>query len=424
MISWLAQREKANEKFKQPTQETQLRKSTSIMKLDLTTQPRANNTLHPLTGSIKAQGYTFTKIAETNGFFIQFSYIASINNRGVVAFQAAALLKGGRDAIFTGDGQAIAKIADTGDLFKGFTSPSVNDAGVVAFVASLKTGGKGIFTGDDRGLTQIANTKDRFCWFSGTPAINNDSKVAFWAALEDGGEGIFTGDGRDLTKIADTEDYFTALASPSINDQGNVAFRAASEQGGYGIFKGNGNRILKIADTSNLFSWFTHPHINNAGSVTFLAYPTQGGYGIFKRNGRKITNIAHTSGCFSQFAAPSLNDAGAIAFRANLNGRDEGIFIATGSTVKKVIAVGDYLCGSKVRSLVLSPGGFNNAGQIAFFARLADGTSGIFRADPVVDATPKRGERQFFGRQSLSCATINLYTVGGQEVHPTRLVGK
>jgi hypothetical protein len=137
------------------------------------------------------------------------------------------------------------------------------------------------------------------------------------------------------------------------------------------------------------------------GSVTFLAYPTQGGYGIFKRNGGKITNIAHSNGCLSQFAAPSLNDAGAIAFQANLNGTDEGIFMATGSTVKKVIAIGDYLFGSKVTSLVFSPGGFNNAGQIAFFARLADGTSGIFRADPVLPATAKTGERQFLGKRSL-----------------------
>ena len=326
------------------------------MNLDLNSQTRANNILHPLTSSRKIKAYTFTKIAETNGFFIQFSYIASINNRGVVAFQAAALLKGGREAIFTGDGRAIAKIADTGDFFKGFTSPSINDAGVVAFLASLKTGGKGIFTGD----------------------------------------------GCDLTKIADTKDYFTALASPSINDQGNVAFRAAREQGGYGIFKGNGDGILKIADTKNSFSWFAHPCINNVGSVTFLAYPTQGGYGIFKRNGCKITNIAHTSGCFSQFASPALNDSGAIAFRANLNGSDEGIFIATGSTAKKVIAVGDYLFGSKVTSLVFSPGGFNNAGQIAFYARLANGTSGIFRADPVVSATPITPERPFFRRRSLT----------------------
>lgn len=370
------------------------------MKLHLNSQTKTKNSLHYLKTHTKSPAYTFTKIAGTNGFFIQFSYTASINNFGVVAFQAAALLKGGKEAIFTGDGGAIAKIADTGSFFKGFTCPSVNDAGVVAFLASLKTGGKGIFTSDGRHLTKIADTKNRFSWFSGTPSINNASNVAFWAALKNGGEGIFTGNGRNLTKIADTKDSFRGLASPWINNRGIVVFRAAREGGDSGIFTANGNGILKIADRSDSFSWFAHPCINNADSVAFVAYPTAGGYGIFAGNGRQIINIADTYTGFSQFASPSVNDGLAIAFKANLDG-DQAIFMATGSTLNKVIAVGDCLFGSKVSSLVFSSGGFNNAGQIAFYACLADGTSGIFRADPVILYTPKMVKKQYVAERSL-----------------------
>lgn len=353
------------------------------MKQNIILPAIAKNILDNFTGNTGSKAYSFTKIADTESFFIKFGYVTSINNDGVVAFQAAALLKEGRYGIFTGNGQSITKIADTSGDLKGFACPALNDTGAVAFLASLKTGGKGIFTGDGDHVSKIADTGDRFCWFSGTPAIDNSSNVAFWAALKGGGEGIFMGNGGDITGIADTEGKFKALASPSINAGGNVAFRAALKRGGYGIFMANGDAIAKIADTSKAFSWFAHPCINDAGNVTFLAYPTGGGYGIFKGNGRRITYIAHTSGCLSEFASPSLNDTGAIAFRAKLRAKNEAIFIAAGSNAKKVIAVGDYLFGSQITNLVFSPGGLNNYGQIAFYASFADGTSGIFRADPV-----------------------------------------
>lgn len=48
----------------------------------------------------------------------------------------------------------------------------------------------------------------------------------------------------------------------------------------------------------------------------------------------------------------------------------------------KVITTGDSLFGSTVTSIDFSRQGLNNLGQVAFYATLADGTSGIFRADP------------------------------------------
>ena len=87
--------------------------------------------------------------------------------------------------------------------------------------------------------------------------------------------------------------------------------------------------------------------------------------------------------------------ANSIVFSVRLaGGRGEGIFTGLDPVADKLIASGDSLFGSTVANIPgpdYAPGlninfssrGLNNRGQSAFFARLADGTSGIFRADPV-----------------------------------------
>ncbi|WP_189525066.1 DUF7453 family protein [Nostoc sp. 'Peltigera membranacea cyanobiont' 232] len=71
-----------------------------------------------------------------------------------------------------------------------------------------------------------------------------------------------------------------------------------------------------------------------------------------------------------------------VAFLANLSTGGEGIFTGADISQDKVIATGDTLLGSTVTQLGFSSQGLNNSGQIAFYATLADGISGIFRADP------------------------------------------
>jgi hypothetical protein len=99
-----------------------------------------------------------------------------------------------------------------------------------------------------------------------------------------------------------------------------------------------------------------------------------------------FTEIADTS-AFSLISSPSLNDEGTneqgtVAFEAGLDAGSQGIFIGSDPVTDKVIATGDSLFGSTVTSLKFVSAGLNNRQQIAFFATLDDGTSGIFRADP------------------------------------------
>jgi hypothetical protein len=123
--------------------------------------------------------------------------------------------------------------------------------------------------------------------------------------------------------------------------------------------------------------------------VAFQAVLDTGGVGIFTGSGGATTSIVDSSGLFSFFGGPAINDEGTVAFLANLNTGGEGIFTGSGSVTNKVIATGDTLFGSTVTQLFFYNEGLNNTGQLAFFARLADGTSGIFRADPESTSEPQ-----------------------------------
>lgn len=131
------------------------------------------------------------------------------------------------------------------------------------------------------------------------------------------------------------------------------------------------------------------PSINDVGTVAFRAGLDAGGEGIFTSSGGSITTIADSSGLFSSFRSVSINNSGMLAFEANLDSGGFGIFTGTNPIADKVVAIGDPLFGSTVTFLgAFGQEGLNDAGEVAFFANLADGTSGIFRAESEDISTP------------------------------------
>ena len=259
---------------------------------------------------VRAASYTFTKIADTSGPFSQFDFpgAPSINARGVVAFHAGkAGIPGMGDGIFTSTGGSIATIVDTSGPFTGFNDRlSINDAGTIAFLASVKVGSPGIFTSHAGSITTIVDTSGPLTAV-GIPAINNAGTVAFFGCLD--------------------------TLNPSC-----PLDRTAAQ----GIFTGDGGPLTTIVDTSG------------------------------------------PSGPFSNFGNPSINNAGMVVFLAFLKAGGSGIFTGPDPVADKVITTGDLLFGFTVTSLGFLQGlGLNDAGQVAFFATLANGASGVFRADPV-----------------------------------------
>jgi hypothetical protein len=362
----------------------------------------------------KAEAFTFTKIADDSGPFsfvdVFFGPEPVINNRGTVAFLTN--LDTGGQGIFTGSGGATTTIAiadgsgPPGTLGTFQSPPALNDEGTVAFTAFLSTGvprsfsGGGLFTSNGGATTFIADSNLQPAFFLGNPAINNEGTIAIIASSPGGaGDRLFTVSGGATTLIADSSGPFSGFGSTEINDAGTVAFFASRDEGGNGIFTTNGGAITTVADSSGLFGFLLGSAINNAGTVAFSAFRDfqdflegGGGGGIFTSSGGVTTLIADNTGPFRTFGSglPAINDAGTVAFLASLDEGGSGIFTGPNPVTDKVIATGDSLFGSTVTSLGFnrfSSKGLNNAGQLAFFAQLADGSSGIFRADP--EFTPK-----------------------------------
>ncbi len=328
-----------------------------------------------------AATYTYTKIAETSSAPNGFSAlnIPSLSDNGTAAFSAR--LNSTLIGIFIGDGTTTANpIVDTsgpssnfGFSFTNLGSPSINNTGMVAFWARLNDGSNRFFTSDGATATTIAGP---FTSFGTNPSINDAGTVAFLANI-----GVFTGSGGSTTTIADTSGRFSFLSFPSITNTGTVAFQAFLDAGGSGIFMSDGTTTTTVVDSSSTFSALIFPVTNNGGTVTFLGFVNGGGSGIFTSNGGTLTSIADTSGPFTLFSTPSINDAGVVAFQAFIS-TGAGIFSGPDPIADKVIATGDPLDGSTVAGLAFSREGLNGAGQVAFFASLADGRQGVFLADP------------------------------------------
>jgi hypothetical protein len=336
--------------------------------------------------TVLAGPVVLTPIALIDGTFARFDTAPAINDRGVVTF--AADLKTGERGIFTGAGGRITTIADTSGSFSSFPSfifgarPSINDAGRVAFVATLDAGGVGVFVGNGGPTVPATDSSGPFEAFGISTGINNDGAVAFRALFE-GGEGIFAASGDVVTTIADNGGPFDSLDSVSINDAGTVAFKGFLDTGGAGIFSGSGGQITPIADSSGPFDpfLFSDPSINSQGTVAFSGGPDSFTTGVFAGDGGALAVLVGANGPLSFFGQPSINDSGAVAFEAFFDGR--GIYLGPDPLADKVVAFGDPLLGSTVFDVRLSSSGLNNSGQIAFYAELADGTQGIFRATPV-----------------------------------------
>ncbi|MBD1931224.1 MULTISPECIES: DUF7453 family protein [Cyanophyceae] len=381
------------------------------------------------TGEAQAASFTFTKIADTSGLFDSFrgqgiggyepiSATPAINNQGTVAF--SAFLDAGGKGIFTGNGTTTTSIANTNSLFgerptEVYTltelgSFSINDVGNVAFSANFGT--SGIFTSELKNVIEGAIGEDSFTDVY-SPSLNNVGTVAFLQAISrfSGLTTILAGEESVDNVIASTRFYteppaagvFENISAPMINDQGTVAFSADVYQSdsfyddlSSGIFTGNGTRdngeiiTNTIADSNGAFNRFSDPSINNSGTVAFSAVLDAGLSGVFTGNGTTTTTIADSSGAFNSFfGTPSINDFGTVAFLAGLDAGGSGIFTGNNPLKDKVIVTGDTLFGSTVQELSFYREGLNNSGQVAFFASLANGTGGIFRADPIVVEPPK-----------------------------------
>ncbi len=165
-----------------------------------------------------------------------------------------------------------------------------------------------------------------------------------------------------------------------------MVFNSTLDAGGSGIFIGSGGAISTVVDSSGPFQNFNLPSINNAGAIAFAADLDAGGVGLFISSGGTLTTIADSNDGFFFFDNPSINNVGSVAFLA-LHNTGLGIFTGSDPVNDLVIKAGDSLFGSTVTSLAHLRG-FNDLGQIAFLADLADGRQVVVRATPMGTQPP------------------------------------
>jgi hypothetical protein len=325
-------------------------------------------------GRGEAQLYTYTLITDSTGPFSTFSGFPSISSLGTVSF--IATLDRGEAGLFTSDGNAISTIVDTSGPISSFGSfPAINSSGAVAFRGTLDGGGQGIFIGNNASCcSTIASIGSQFSGFNGV-AINAGGTVVFDAAgagrpgLITGETGIFTGTGGNCcTTITNMHVPLIPPTIPAINDAGTVAFVGPNQDA---IFTGNAiSCCSKIVEGEG----FGSPSINLAETVIFP------GRGVILSGSALTccTIIADDPGIGAPPAAfPSINNAGTVAFLGS-----QGIFTVSDQIRNTVIQTGDLLFGSTVIDVSFARG-LNDAGQIAFGFSLADGRSGIARADVI-----------------------------------------
>ncbi len=345
-----------------------------------------------------ATPYAFTKIVDAQGPFRSFPRpgLVALSNAGTVVFRAE--LGTGRAGIFSSTADSLYTVAESGHAFAEFGRldpfPSLNASGVVVWRGTLQGGAQGIFMRKGSSLTSVVDARGPFHTF-GHPTVNAAGAVAFVAGLDGQGGGIFMAKNGTVAAIAHTDGPFDGfLGRPSMNDKGTVAFGARHDSGETGIYAWRpGSAPTTIADTTGPFTALRGPSINDRGTIAFHACMEDGrldcppaasaAQGLFSGNGGPLVRIADTSGPFDALGDPALNNAGQAAFIARLDSGHRGIYTGPDAERDKVLMTGDRLLGSEVIDLGFVHGlGFNDAGQVAFYARMQDGSEGIFLATP------------------------------------------
>lgn len=321
-------------------------------------------------------------IAQSGDRFRDFApYVASINDHGIVAFQAT--LTSGGTGVYTGDGKAISKSAETGDFdIAEITShPDINSKGSICFYAKLKTGSQSVLLIRD-GTTGCIGTSVGPLG----PTISESDTVAYRATLPDGASTIFAG-GLEIARTGERFAEFQGL--PVINGHGSVVFRADLAHGGEGIFVWNSGRIEAVAETGKTYSALGRfPIIDDSARVASVAELYEGGSAVFFSTESNLV-----TGDFESIRGVLIYEKGEFVIYATPPKGTLGIY----RRETRILGIGDEMFGSVVSEFALNPVSINRRGQIAIRIKLIDDRQFILRADPdrlVVDLSGDELSRQ------------------------------
>ncbi|MEL7141023.1 MAG: choice-of-anchor tandem repeat NxxGxxAF-containing protein [Cyanobacteria bacterium J06573_11] len=335
-----------------------------------------------------AQVFTFTEIARTNDADFSAFGETALNDLGQVAFSADVA---GENGIFVGAGGMVSPLIAPSAGFS-IDSLDFNNVGEIVFSQGsvpgvFKTSG-GVTTSVITGASSLGDVgfaAEAFFF----PKINDAGAIAFEAVNfgGDSDQGLYLVEGGAISVIAESPDF--DIFRFDLNNNNQVAFASLSSLApdGDGIFISEGGAAPTVLPDPLGFGTVEGPTLNDSGTVAFdvLFNNAEGDpvQGIFTQNGESLELIVDDSGELMGLGRPAVNNKGAVAFTAGFDAGGSALFSATASSMTRVIGTGDRLFGQLVTSAGLTQQtGLNNEGQIVFTASFADGSQGIFRADP------------------------------------------
>ena len=192
---------------------------------------------------------------------------------------------------FKGNSYTLSPVAETGERFSDFVPyvAAVDNRGIVAFQAALAGGGSGVYTSDEGRVTTIAESATGpFGGVCSHPDINPGGSCCFYAGLEPEGQAVLLVRGGVITFLADA----AGPLGPTMNEAGTLAFRASTAEGADGVFLFDSGIVATIADTTGRFTRFHGlPVVAGDGTVLFRAdvdldqrrRPARGARGVARR---------------------------------------------------------------------------------------------------------------------------------------------
>ena len=331
--------------------------------------------------SLLRAAFVFQNIADTA---TQFSSITSpsVNSQGDAAFYG--VLKSGVSGIFEYHDGELTTVADTTQGFTSFTPggfspiPAINNHGDIAFNALAMDGTAGIYKYSDGTVTPVITSASGIASTSNSPSMNDAGQVAFLS-----GNSVYVTSGAGATNFG-----AQSGGPPVINNSGLVAYGSFSA-----VTVTDGTHVSQIS-TIPLSGFQGFVAMSNSGTVAIAgssAIETTDG-----KTTKTIATTPMTLGTrqFNSFyagAAPPISDTGLVAFHplgvAPLLGQVEGIFLGSGAGWTPVIQTGDALFGSTIvtgqgtelfSGLGLQTNRLSFAGnELGFRYYLANGTQGI-----------------------------------------------
>lgn len=268
--------------------------------------------------------------------------------------------------------------------FLQMDAPRLTPSGQVVFRASLQgtsiTGKTN--AGVWRGGAKMARAGDP------APGTSGIAFASFYADPEVAGDHVAYG--ADLEALASSSDR----SGLWVDDR--LVVRTGSAAPGAGSRKFGG------------FYRFYNYRVNTAGQVVYQACVTAkascdantGVDGIWRDQTLIVLPgpaLPGSTASVNGVTVLGLNAVGQVAFYAANVNLQTGLYISDGASIQKVALTGDALLGSTIKSIAVADDAastvFNDKGQLAFAATLADGRQGIFVYSP--DSGLSDAERVF-----------------------------